>query len=159
MPHILRRKKSHCSTSWLCIRYLKHDVWAAFCCLFAEREDTVLIYNEVSLPLIAQHLGYASDISNMMFGQHSVVSLLKEKIPFLFTMKCLCHSAHLCASHACEKLPRAIEDLARDIYSHFSHSAKWLAEYEKFQHFTNTTPHKLQKPAQTRWLSLEQCVT
>ena len=95
-----------------------------------------------------------------MFGQHhSVVSLLKEKIPFLFTMKCLCHSAHLCASHACEKLPRAIEDLVTDIYSHFSHSAKRLAEYEKFQRFTNTTPHKLLKPAQTRWLSLEQCVT
>ena len=73
-------------------------------------------------------------------------------------MKCLCHSAHLCASHACEKLPRAVEDFVRDIYSHFCHSAKRLAEYERFQHFTNTEPHKLLKCSQTRWLSLEQCV-
>lgn len=104
-------------------------------------------------------VGYASDTTNVMFGQHhSVVTLLEEKLPHLYTMKCLCHSAHLCASHACEKLPRSIEDLVRDIYSHFSHSAKRLAEYEKFQVFTNTEPHKLLKPSQTRWLSLEQCV-
>ena len=55
-------------------------------------------------------------------------------------------------------LPRSIEDLIREIYSHFSHSAKRLAEYEKFQFFTTTEPHKILKPAQTRWLSLEQCV-
>lgn len=104
-------------------------------------------------------IGYASDTTNVMFGEHhSVVSLLKEKIPNLFTMKCLCHTAHLCASHACEKLPRSVEDLIRDIYSHFAHSAKRIAEYEQFQIFTNTEPHKLLKPAQTRWLSLEQCV-
>lgn len=121
---------------------------------------TLITYFEKKKIPLLNIIGYASDTTNVMFGQHhSVVSLLKEKIPFLFTMKCLCHSAHLCASHACEKLPRAIEDLVRDIYSHFSHSAKRLAEYEKFQHFTNTTPHKLRKPAQTRWLSLEQCIT
>ena len=71
-------------------------------------------------------------------------------------MKCLCHSAHLCASHACEQLPRSVEDLVRDIYSHFSHSAKRLAEHKQFQAFTNTEPHKLLKHAQTHWLSLEQ---
>lgn len=104
-------------------------------------------------------IGYASDTTNVMFGEHnSVVSQLKEKLPFLFAMKCLCHSAHLCASHACEKLPRVVEDLVRDIYSHFSHSAKRLAQYKRWQHFTGTEPHKLLKPAQTRWLSLEQCV-
>jgi hypothetical protein len=73
-------------------------------------------------------------------------------------MKCLCYSAHLCASHACEKVPRVFEDLVRDIYSHFAHSAKRLGECKQFQHFTKTEPHKILKPAQTRWLSLEQCV-
>ena len=101
-------------------------------------------------------IGYASDTTNVMFGQHhSVVTLLKAEIPHLYTMKCLCHSAHLCASHACEKLPRSIEDLIREI---FSHSAKRLAEYKRFQFFTNAEPHKPLKPAQTRWLSLEHCV-
>ena len=104
-------------------------------------------------------IGFASDTTNVMFGaHHSVVTLLKEKIPNLFVMRCLCHSAHLCASHACERLPRTVEDLVRDIYSFFSHSAKRLAEFERFQHFAQTEPHKILKPAQTRWLSLQMCV-
>ena len=74
-------------------------------------------------------------------------------------MKCPCHSAHLCASHACERLPQAVEDLVCDIYSFFSHSAKRLAEFETFQHFAQTEPHKILKPAQTRWLSLQMCVS
>ena len=95
-----------------------------------------------------------------MFGSHhSVATLLKATVPNLFTMKCLCHSAHLCASHACEKLPRTVEDMVRDTYSYFSHSAKRLAEFAKFQHFSETEPHKILKPAQARWLSLQMCVS
>lgn len=104
-------------------------------------------------------IGFAADTTNVMFGcNHSVSTLLKEKIPYLFTMKCLCHSANLCASYACEKLPRIVEDMVRDTYSYFSHSAKRLAEFAEFQHFTETEPHKILKPAQTRWLSLQMCV-
>ena len=115
-------------------------------------------FNKNQIPL-SNIIGYASDTTNVMFGQHhSVITLLKGIIPHFYTMKCLCHSAHLCASHACERLPRSIEDLVCEIYSHFSHSAKRLAEYKRFQAFTNTEPHKLLKPAQTHWLSLEQCI-
>ena len=104
-------------------------------------------------------IGFAADTTNVMFGSHhSVAALLKVKVPNLYTMKCLCHSAHLCASHACEKLPRIIEDTVRDIYSYFSHSAKRLAEFAEFQHFTGTEPHKILKPAQTRWL-LQMCIS
>lgn len=104
-------------------------------------------------------VGYASDTTNVMFGQnHSVVTLLKQRLPNLVVIKCLCHTAHLCASHACEKLPRSIESFIRDVYSHFSHSAKRIAQYKTFQHFTETEPHKILRPAQTRWLSLEGCV-
>ena len=71
-------------------------------------------------------------------------------------MKCLA-SLHTFVHHMhAEKLPQAIEDLIRDIYSHFAHSAKRLSEYN--QHFAETEPHKILKTAQTRWLSLEQCI-
>lgn len=46
----------------------------------------------------------------------------------------------------------------REIFSYFSHSAKRLATLQEFQYFTNTEPHKILRPAQTRWLSLRQCV-
>lgn len=89
-------------------------------------------FNKNQIPL-SNVIGYASDMTNVMFGQHhSVITLLKGIIPHFYTMKCLCHSAHLCASHTCERLPRSIEDLVREIYSHFSHSAKRLAEYKRF---------------------------
>ena len=104
----------------------------------------VSVFKKKKIPL-ENIIGFASDTTNVMFGQHhSVVTL--------FVMKCLCHSAHLCASYACEKLPRAIEDLVHDIYSYFCHSAKRVAEYNTYQHFTNTEPHKILKPAQTGWL-------
>ena len=41
-------------------------------------------------------IGFAADTTNVMFGSHqSVATLLRDAIPHLFTMKCLCHSAHL----------------------------------------------------------------
>ena len=81
-------------------------------------------------------IGFAADTTNVMFGEHnSVVSCLKEAIPDIFLMRCICHSAHLCASHACEKLPRTAEELLRDVYNYFSHSAKCQAEFRAIQTF------------------------
>ena len=103
-------------------------------------------------------IGFSADGANVMHGEHnSVASRLKEQIPGIFVLKCMCHSAHLCASHACETLPRSIEDISRDIYAYFSHSAKRISQFEQFQHFAEVEPHKLLWPCQTRWLSLHVC--
>ena len=76
----------------------------------------VSTFEKYSIPL-ANIIGYASDTTNVMFGEHhSVVTQLKSLIPELYVMKCLCHSVHVCASHACEKLPQLLEDLVRDVY-------------------------------------------
>ena len=131
----------------LVVRYFSTQelmVQSRFLCLIelVQSDATTLTQALVSyfekndIPL-SNIIGYASDTTNVMFGQHnSVVTQLKELIPDLFVMKCLCHTAHLCASHACERLPRVIEDLVRDISSHFAHSAKPLGEYKEFQQFT-----------------------
>jgi hypothetical protein len=104
-------------------------------------------------------VGFAADTTNVMFGQHnSVVSRFKDKIPNLFVFRCICHSAHLCASHACEKLPRTAEDLIHDVYNYFAHSAKRQSDFKKFQFFAEVEPHRILKRSQTRWLSLHSCV-
>ena len=60
-------------------------------------------FNKNQIPL-SNIISYMSDTTNVTFGQqHSVVTLLKGITPHLYTMKCLCHSGHLCASDACEK--------------------------------------------------------
>ncbi|CAK1578832.1 unnamed protein product [Parnassius mnemosyne] len=90
-----------------------------------------------------------------MFGdKHSLVTLFKNDIPHLFTMKCICHSFNLCASYACEKLPRGVEDFCRNVYNHIQNSPKRIGYFKTFQAFTNIKPHKLLHPSQTRWLSL-----
>ena len=95
-----------------------------------------------SIPL-SNIIGFAADATNVMFGEHnSVASRLKEKFPHVYLMQCICHSAHPCASHACEKLPRTAEDLLHDVYKHFYHSAKRQSEPKEFQYFTETEPHK-----------------
>ena len=118
--------------------------------------------NEKAIPM-ENIIGYSSDTTNVMFGeQHSVVSLLKQDVPYVLAVKCSCHLIHLCSSYACQKLSTSLEDLCRNIYSHFSRSSlrqKVYTQYKQFQEFVEAEPHKLLSLAQTRWLSLESCVT
>lgn len=104
-------------------------------------------------------IGFASDNCSVMMGaKGGVQALLKNKVPSLFIQGCVCHSMHLCASKACSELPSYLEELARSIYSFLSNSSKRLQEYENFQAFTQTNPHKILHVSCTRWLSLEQVV-
>lgn len=73
-------------------------------------------------------------------------------------MKCICHSFNLCANYACKKLPRWVEDLARDVHNYIAGSPKRTDFYQEFQKFTKTAVHKILHPVQTRWLSLESVV-
>ena len=77
-------------------------------------------------------IGFAADTTNVMFGQYnSVVSRFREHIYNIFILRCVCHSAHLCASHACEKLPHIAEEIIHDVYNYFVHSAKRQADFGK----------------------------
>ncbi len=64
----------------------------------------------------------------------------------------------LSASAGALKLPKSLEDLCSDIFSHFSRSAKREKAYREFHAFFEVEPRKLLSPAQTRWLSLQACV-
>lgn len=83
---------------------------------------TFFVSNKI--PYKENMISFGADGANTMFGaRHSLVTLLKEDNPSLFTMKCICHSYALCASYACLKLPRVL-DLTRDIYSFFPTARK-----------------------------------
>lgn len=104
-------------------------------------------------------LGFAADNAAVMMGKfNGVQAKLKQINPNIFVMGCICHSLHLCASAAAEKLPKQIEDFVRDIYNYLNCSSKRIVEYKEFQEYARLKPHKLLKPSQTRWLSLEVCV-
>ena len=75
-------------------------------------------------------VGYSSDTTNVMFGEHhSVVALLKKDAPHVWAVKCSCHMIHLCASDACLKMSTTLEDLCRNVYSHFNRSSLRQKDY------------------------------
>ncbi|XP_050505697.1 uncharacterized protein LOC126883968 [Diabrotica virgifera virgifera] len=108
---------------------------------------------------ISNFVGFSSDTPNVMVGPHnSVFSHLKQEFPDIVCVKCSCHMAHLATSKACLKLPKHIEDLLRNIGSHFNRSACRRAKFREFQEFFKVDIHKILSPAKTRWLSLKAVV-
>ncbi|CAH0401798.1 unnamed protein product [Chilo suppressalis] len=77
-------------------------------------EHIVNFFRSNNIPYKHNLIGFTSDGANVMMGRNnSVVILLQKEILNIFILKCACHSFHLCASYACTKLPRFIEDLAQ----------------------------------------------
>ena len=89
---------------------------------------------------------------------HSVATILGDLLSNVIIVKYSCHFIHLCASHACLKLPKSLEDLCRNIHTHFSLSPKQQVSLKEFQHSVDAAPHKILAPGHTKWLSLENCV-
>lgn len=104
-------------------------------------------------------VGFSSDTTNVMVGEHnSVFALLKKELPQIICIRCSCHMAHLAISKACLKLPRQVEDLLRNVGSHFNRSSLRRKKFEEFQHFFQVEIHKILSPAVTRWLSIKACI-
>eukprot|EP00794_Sanderia_malayensis_P014780 gene14780-16316_t len=105
-------------------------------------------------------VGYASDGENLMQGaNNSFLTRMQEKAPGLYVLKCYCHTFHLIASHASEKISKSSEQLLHDIYNYFKNSPNRKKSLQEFQHFLNYEPLNILKPCQTRWLSVSECVT
>ena len=64
-------------------------------------------------------IGFSGDTCSVMFGRYnSVTQKLKELNPHILTVKCACHSLHLCSSKACKMLPSKV-DLITNIHFYY----------------------------------------
>ncbi|KYN19742.1 hypothetical protein ALC57_07895, partial [Trachymyrmex cornetzi] len=103
-------------------------------------------------------LEFAADNAAVMMGQKSSVQTkLRELNKDIFTLGCVCHSLHLCSSKATIKLPKSVEEFVRNLYNHFNNSPKQRDDF-KYQKFLDLKPHKMLRPSQTRWLSLQAVI-
>lgn len=119
----------------------------------------VNFFKENQINYKTQMIGFAADGANNMFGNfNSVKSRFQQQIPTLFSMKCICHSFNLVASHACESLPDKVEKGMRNIYNYVHDSPKRTFELTAFQELWNLKPNKLVHPSTTRWISIIECV-
>lgn len=82
-----------------------------------------------------------------------VAKRLQEIYPWVLSVKCSCHSAHLTSQEAAKRLPKSCEDVIRNIHAHFSRSPKRTAEPTEFQDYFERPAHQILRPYQTRWLS------
>lgn len=99
-------------------------------------------FTELEVPL-KNIVGFGSDGCNVMMGrENSVASRFREECPGIIILKCTCHSAHLCASAACQKLPNRCEQLARNIFGFIHNSSKRSAALKQFQDFLDLKPQK-----------------
>ncbi|KAJ8971181.1 hypothetical protein NQ317_003559 [Molorchus minor] len=104
-------------------------------------------------------IGFGADNASTMMGHiGGVQQQLLQFNPDLYVLGYTCHSLNLCSSAACTKLPNSVKELTRDIYPYFLHSNKRPEAFAEYQLFTDLKPHKILRPSQTRWLSLESVI-
>ncbi|XP_026332324.1 uncharacterized protein LOC113239503 [Hyposmocoma kahamanoa] len=126
----------------------------------AEKLFTIVVdsFQKHSIPL-ENIIGFGSDGANTMIGcRNSVASRFRNLCPGIIILKCICHSLHLCANDATKELPYTCEKLARNIYNYFKTSSKRQSEFVAFQQFAEVEVHRILRPAQTRWLSLNAVI-
>ena len=88
-----------------------------------------------------------------MGGQGGVQAKLSLDLTNLFVLGCTCHSIHLCASAASQKLPADIEEFCQDIYNYIGRSPKRAGEFIEMQKFMELDEHRILRHVTTRWLS------
>lgn len=107
------------------------------------------------IPLTSM-VGFGSDNCSVMMGKNnSVKSRILTDVPHVFISGCSSHLIHLCSVAASSKLPSTIEELTRNVFSHFSFSTKRREEFVEYQTFLDLAQHNFLRAGQTRWLTLE----
>ena len=105
-------------------------------------------------------VSFMSDTTNVMKGVRSgVQKLIKDEIPTLYDVGCICHLADLTAKAGLKALPVNIDQLFIDIFHYFQHSSKRKQQFVNLWYSLFTTePEVILKDCPTRWLSLLKCV-
>lgn len=107
-------------------------------------------------------IGIGTDNASVMVGiNNGVYKQLKEEVPSLVHIRCVCHSVQLAVSHASSAtLPRNLEFLVSETYNWFARSSTRQVAYKDLFKLINDghEPLKIVQACQTRWLSIASAV-
>ena len=88
-----------------------------------------------------------------------VQKLIKDEIPQLYDVGCICHLANLTIKAGVTKSAVNIDQLFIDIFYYFYHSSKRNQEFaDLWCSLFTSEPDAILKHCPTRWLSLLRCV-
>ncbi|KAK3908822.1 Zinc finger protein 862 [Frankliniella fusca] len=111
---------------------------------------------------LKEHLvGLGSDGANALIGRHnSVYSRLKEEIPQIQLIRCVCHSLHNAASEAAAEMPADLEFLVRETRNWFARSPLRRLQYRDLFGAINNgaMPANLVQLSATRWLAWSRAI-
>lgn len=123
-------------------------------------EDFTNFLSKVGLNLM-KLVGIGTDGASSLCGtKNSLYTKLKQKIPNLILIKCVCHSLHLCSMKAMTSIPACVEFVIKETHNWFARSAIRWHQYEEIYKSKNgnNAPKKFPKVAATRWLLHESCI-
>ncbi|XP_045123965.1 uncharacterized protein LOC123511927 [Portunus trituberculatus] len=107
-------------------------------------------------------IGIGTDNASVMVGiNNGVYKQLKEEVPSLVHIRCICHSVQLAVSHASSvTLPRNLEFLVSETYNWFARSSTRQMAYKDLFKLINDghEPLKIVQACHTRWLSIASAV-
>ena len=106
--------------------------------------------------------GAACDGAAVMLGRvNGVMTKLKEIVPRLVVTHCAAHRLALASSQSSQSEPwfKQMEKAINAVYVLFSRSTVHSAELSEMQKVMNKPTVRLQRPSDTRWLSLGNAVT
>lgn len=155
-----------------CVRYFSHstsNIVKEFLGFIEIEKATSEILKDVFVKFIKKSkfklqnlVGIGTDGASNLCGKNkSLFTLLRNEVPHLQLIKCVCHSLNIyCAVNACEELPSSLEFLLRESRSWFLHSSLRQMTYNNlFQALHDgKQPPCLIQLSTTRWLSRHNIV-
>ena len=105
-------------------------------------------------------VSFMSDTTNGIKGARSgVQKLIRNEIPTLYDVGCICHLADLTVKAGLKALPVDIDQLFIDVFYHFHHSSKRKQQFvDLWCSLFSTEPEVILNHCPTRWLRLLKCV-
>jgi hypothetical protein len=94
--------------------------------------------------------GFVSDnCSTVMGAKSGFQKLLKDHVPDVFLIGCVCHSFSLCSSNAVKVLPSHLKSFVKDLTSYLARSSKCRHDFRMISRIVQAKENKIPKLSQT----------
>ncbi|KAK3929511.1 Zinc finger MYM-type protein 1, partial [Frankliniella fusca] len=109
----------------------------------------------IGIPLVNMTAVGTDGAPNMCGPNNSLFTHLRQDVPRLQCIKCVCHSIDKCAEYAHKCMPPSVNQILKESHNWFAHSAVRKADFEDYYKTLNNDKKAgvIPRMVETRWLS------